>query len=632
MLPGPLAHDDSLAEPRAIWLLTAFLIVAIVLTFPHVAALRGSIAGDSGDSLLNLWIIRSVQRGLPLGWRALWSTQIFYPATNVLAYSDTLLPVAILHWPLRMLFGDAAGLNAIYLTSWVLSCWCTYKLASRVTDTWTTGCVAAAAYTYSAVRLVHHEHLQLVIGGALVPMTLLAAFRYLDRPAPARGAALGAAFTALALTASYDGALMIIVLVIVLGGSMLADRRTFGVHARALAAAALVVLACAWPVDAQYVRLQRRPEFRRGFDPVQAAHADDFLSTGPGNYLLSHAPVIASRSRPWSRGIENRLFPGFVALTFGFAGLVVLISSMLRTDRERLWPCEPEEKQIRGRASALVRGGGGAPPPVNSGVRRGRERELVLISLAGLACLILAFGDRVSLAGHDVTLPFALMRRFVPGFAGIRATARFTVGAQLALALLAAFGVDRLIYARSIAVRIVVPLALTVVVVAESAMTLAFVHVPTRADDGGVVEALRERAPGAVLELPIESSAAGPAWPYVEAPRQLEAIADGHPRVNGYSGFEPKNFVVRAAILNEFPSAGSLALAHTLGVRYIVLRTQLVGALSPAELTPQLAKDGVGLYAESTVRRLLSSMPKGAAARIDHRPGGFIIELAEDAR
>jgi ATP-binding cassette subfamily B protein len=31
---------------------------------------------------------------------------------------------------------------------------------------------------------------------------------------------------------------------------------------------------------------------------------------------------------------------------------------------ERLRPCEPEDKQIQGRASASVRGGGGAPPPV----------------------------------------------------------------------------------------------------------------------------------------------------------------------------------------------------------------------------------------------------------------------------
>ena len=31
-------------------------------------------------------------------------------------------------------------------------------------------------------------------------------------------------------------------------------------------------------------------------------------------------------------------------------------------------------------------------------------------------------------------------------------------------------------------------------------------------------------------------------WAYVEMPRQLEALRDDNPRINGYSGYQPPNF------------------------------------------------------------------------------------------
>jgi hypothetical protein len=100
----------------------------------------------------------------------------------------------------------------------------------RVTRTWGAAFVAALAYTYSTVRLVHHEHFQLVVGGALVPATLLAALRCLEAPSAKRGLVLGLAFTALALTATYDAALMAVMLAIVAGGWT--EQRAIGARRR----------------------------------------------------------------------------------------------------------------------------------------------------------------------------------------------------------------------------------------------------------------------------------------------------------------------------------------------------------------------------------------------------------------
>jgi hypothetical protein len=597
----PDAHADierapqpTRRDPPAAMLLGVFTVVAVALTFPDLSRFRTFVPGDSGDGLLNLWIIRSVQTGIPHGWNALWNAPIFSPAPNTLAYSDTMLPVAIVHWPLRLILGDVAAFNLISLGAWVLSSWCTYRLARRFVAHWGAAFVAAFAYTYAAVRLVHQLHFQLVIGGALVPLVLLLLLRLLDAPTSRRGIELGVAFAALTLSASYFGAMMAIVVAIVSGGWLLTLRR--GERRRSvvsLAAAAGVVAVLVLPIGVQYLRLQQHPEFRRGFDPVAAAHLDDFLAAGPTSYVLGHVPQIAPRSHTGLRSIENRLFPGMIALGFGVGGAVVLV----REARRR-------------------------------GLRRGRTRALMLVSVAGVTCLVLSFGDWFRVGGHRVFLPFVAFRHLVPGFAGIRAVSRLALAAELALVLCAAVGVDALLARWRGSTRVLVAVGLAGLVCAEAALGLYFVRVPTSRDDGGVDVALRARPNGVVVELPISGITRGVLWPFVEAPRQLLALRDGKPRVNGYSGFEPKGFDEETATLDTFPSPAALAEARRLGVRYVVLRTNLVGTLSPGGLTPTLAADGAGRYSDATARSMLDRLPPGVAREVVRLPGAYLVVLA----
>ncbi len=582
-------------DPPAALLLAVFTVVAIALTFPNLTRFRTFVPGDSGDGLLTLWLIRSVQIGIPHGWHSFWNAPIFYPAPNTFAYSETMLPVALVHWPLRLVFGDVAALNLISLGAWVLSSWCTYRLARRFVAHWGAAFVAAFAYTYAVVRLVHQLHFQLVIGGALVPLVLLLLLQLLDAPTYRRGIALGLSFAALVLTASYYGAMMAVVMAIVSGGWLLTlprgERRR---SVMSLAAAAGVIVVLVMPIGVQYLRLQQHPEFRRGFDPVAGAHLDDFLAAGPTSYLLGHVPQIAPRSHSGVRTIENRLFPGMIALGFGVVGVMVLV----REARHR-------------------------------GLRRGRMRALMLVSLGGLTCLVLSFGDWFRFRGHRVFLPFIVFRHFVPGFAGIRAVSRLALAAELALVLCAAVGVDALLARWRGRTPALVALVLAGLVCAEAALGLFFVRVPTSRDDGGVDLALRARPDGVVAELPISGITRGVLWPFVEAPRQLLALRDGNPRVNGYSGFVPKGFDEEAAKLNTFPSARALEQLRQLDVRYVVLRTSLVGTLTPGSLTPTVSADRAGLFTDATARAMLGRLPAGVARSIVRLPGGYLVELAK---
>jgi hypothetical protein len=241
---------------------------------------------------------------------------------------------------------------------------------------------------------------------------------------------------------------------------------------------------------------------------------------------------------------------------------------------------------------------------------------------------VLSFGDWFDLAGHRVPLPFAWLRHTVPGFAGIRATSRLSLGGELAVALFAAIGLDKLL--RRLQQRpklaLVATIALSATVIAETAMPLFFVSVPTTQNDGGIDRALHALPAG--VELPIESDTSGYAWPFVEAPRQLLAIHDGDARVNGYSGFQPPNFSARAALLNRFPAPDAITEAQHSGVRYIVLRTALVSTDLPADQLQHLNTDGIGRYTLAHAQTIIHNLPPNIAIHTERLPGGYLIQIA----
>ena len=585
-------REPSEREPAAVPILVMFLAIALLLAFPNLTKFHSDIAGNSGDSFLALWIMRSVQLALPHGWSAMWNLPIYHPAPTTLAYSDTLFPEALVHWVLRGLLGDAAAFNTIYLGSWVLSSWCSYRLARRFVSYWGAAVVAALVYTYSSARLVQQLHFQLVVGGAVLALTVLLLFRVIERPTPVRGAALGFTLACLTLTASYYGPMTGIVVVVVAVGWFVVRRPTVKRElAVAFGVAVLVATALVGPFAIKYLSIERDPHFRRAFEPARATQLSDLLAGGDRNYLLRHVPVLSDLAGP-GRNVEHRAFPGFVALAFGAIGIV----STVRTLRRR-------------------------------GIHAGRRWELTLVGIAGLLFLVLSFGDWFVFRGRHIPLPFTLFRNYVPGFAGVRALSRLVLPAQLALALFVAVGVQS-------ALRRIRPrwwpaatAALVLLVVAESAMAVQFVRLPTSSDDGGIEQALRGSPRGVVLELPIASSAQTVAWIYNEPSRQLLALGDGDPRVNGYSGFDPPGFATRVSVLNTFPSANALAEARKLGVRYVVLRTRLIGDIKPAAIAVRLEADGTARYDDATARRMIAEMPSGSETRVDALPGGYLVEL-----
>jgi hypothetical protein len=526
---------EHLRRDGAIVLL--FVVLTAIMVMPPVTAWNHAVTGDNGDSVLNLWIMDWVWHHAG-SWSELWRGQLFQPHTTSLAYSEALFPQSLLFGIFRAAtFGSsAAGFNAVLLVSWTASLWWTYRLLRRVCADDLAAIIGSVAWNFSAARLGHIWHFQLVTAGALVPLVILLTLRLLDKPTVGRGIALGLSLSALVLAASYYGLMMVVAIGFLVAATIVRDKGE-GLRSIALplVLAGAIVGVLVLPVWLQYAHLQRDPYFRRTPEAEFSTTARDLLVPASTTRILDDVPIIEHFS---ARNVERQMFPGFVTLALAPVGLVAFAR----------------------RRTALP-----------------RRSEIAILVLLGGLMLLLSAGDRGWLFGVDLPGPYRLLRALVPPFNGIRAPSRFGVLFELALCALAAVGiaflgtrVNRRWYAAGAAL-------LLVGVLAESAVNVPTVDTPNRREWSAVNVALAAKPDGLTLELPIMTSSDGVAWPFIEAPRQYLARIDDKPRVNGYSGFEPKTLEGWSDVLNTFPSDASVRLIHELGVRYVIVRTGLVG-------------------------------------------------------
>jgi hypothetical protein len=156
---------------------------------------------------------------------------------------------------------------------------------------------------------------------------------------------------------------------------------------------------------------------------------------------------------------------------------------------------------------------------------------------------------------------------------------------------------------------LVVAVSITALVI-ETRTLVPEVRPPDRHEWVAVNNLLRSRPQGLTVELPAVSGSGGFYWGYIEAPRMFLARRDGHPRMNGYSGFDPPGFERTAEIVNDFPSAQSVAWLRRVGVKYVIVRKGIVGNFE--DWQRELLVDGQPEIDYTAISELLVRRPKWA--------------------
>ena len=560
----------------------------MALTFPALTRIATHTPGDYGDAYFYQWLLRWDVHALLSSPLDVFDTNIFWPTQDTLVYSDTLLPVAPVAGALEAVFGRVVTFNLLYLGTWVGSLAAAYLLARRLIGDATASVLAAMIFTFSAVRLQHYVHFQLLFAG-LIPLAVWLLLRFLDQRAWRDALGLGVVVGASVLITAYSALVIAAAMAAMVGGWLVFVRFRPGPRlVSGLLLAAAVAAAIAGPAVWKYRAY--RDVLHRDYREAIAAKPGDLLAPALGSYLYGPLDRWATRT---NRDGEHRLFPGLAAVALGGVGAVSLW-------RRRRGDHEDHAEPDRGPP---------APPP--DGLRR---RELVLM-LAGSAVLfVLAFGKYQRVAGLRIPLPFAVLTELgVPGLDSLRALGRFMVLPMLGLGLLAGYGFVRLTRSRP-ALRGVAGVVVGAFLALEYATPINMARRLDARRFTAVNAALRDLPSGPVVELPM-ADGRSPLSPYVEPPRMVWSTIDWHPRVNGSSAYAPAGYQTTVDLLNglgDNPATRGAAMDR-LGefrVRYVVVRL--------APLSSALNAPGITHYDEDRAGQVVDALRPLATAVTRH--------------
>ena len=516
-------------RPRRGWrelaaVVAGFGALTVILTFPLAFHLGTVGRTDNADGQFSIWNVAWVARTLVVDPLHVFDANIFYPHRGTLAYSESNLGAGLLAIPVYWATGNPyAAHNFVFLLSFVLSATGAYYLVRYlVGDRWAAA-VAAICFAFCPYVFAHTPHIQLMMTAGL-PFSMLAFHRLADRPTPLRGVALGLTMVTQALFCGYYAvfvALMVGLSVLIIAGirGRWADARYW----TAVSVAAGVAVCVAVPLFAPYAGLQRATGFARSLDDARrwSANWQSYFASGSS----AHAWMLVNAR--WN----DVLFPGYVALGFGVAGLAV------------------------------------------GWIGRGRLRETSIVygALGVLACWS-SFGPGAGL----YTALFAT----VPVFSLLRAPSRFGLVVTLALSVLAGIAISAML--RKLSRPIFSFILLTVVLVVELRVPLAFPSVPLIEPAYRVLASLPR---GAVIELPVYSRR----FAFARTQYMLSSTVHWMPLVDAYSDYIPQDFADNAGALGGFPSAEAFAILERDRVRYAVFHLNLYNdAAARAELFGRL--------------------------------------------
>ena len=490
---------------------------AIFFTYPMAFRLSHLGRIDSTDGEFSVWNVAWVSRALVSPSARVLDANIFQPRTGTLAYSEANLGAGILGVPFYLVTGNGqATHNGAVLLGFVLSALAMYLLARRLTGSWGAAAVSAILFAYCPLVFARTPHIQLLMIWVL-PACLLALHVFVDRPSWPRAVGLGVSLAVAAIFCAYYGILG--GLIVGLGAIYYGVSRGHWAKWRywcLLVSAALLSGALVWPLFRHYRSIQDAG-FARKLEE-SASYAADWRA-----YLAS-----SSYAHEWMLPLlghwQEVLFPGFLAIVLGLAGLVIGLRSRALHE-EATPPACPARETAR------------------------------FYALVAAICAWSSFGPNAGL--------YAWLYHVIPVFSFLRAPGRFGIAVSLSLCVLAALAVRALLtrYHRRQAALVSGLLVLSIL----DLRTASPLREVPRPDPAYAILASLPRAQ--VIELPY--------WYRVDdfmkhSDYMYNSTYHWQGLVNGYSDFLPKDFVETVILLASFPNPEGFQLLYDKRARYAV--------------------------------------------------------------
>jgi hypothetical protein len=511
MLSGEPPEEGALSLRDGLVICLAYTVLTIALTYPQIARM-GDAVGPHYDSLFSVWRLSWIGHQLTSQPTALFDANIFHPESNTLAYSDAILLLGIFAAPALWLgCPPVVAYNSLILLSFVSAGASMHVFARSLGVGHLAAAFAGIAFAFQPYRFAHYSQLEL-LWTCWIPLALWALHRVYATGRVVHGVLLGVFVTAQVFTCLYYAIYLVTALAVV--AAALSARLTasaFVARLRIIALAALVAAACTTPYAIPYLRNR---------DVVGVRSADDVRRWSPTlrSYIIAQDghwlyPSPSGMVDP----VEAVLFPGLTVLALAGVGLFAR--------------------------------------------RPGATVYAVL--------LVLSFD--LSLGSNG--LSYRMFYEYLGPYRGLRVPARIFVIVSTALAVLAAFGMQRLAPSRSAFSRIartpVAPALLLLLIVELSSIPIHLASTPQVPI--ATYRWLARQPTGAVLEWPVaRASNLG----VTQAPRYMfYSTLHWQPLVNGYSGYHPGSHITLLDALRTLPDAESIRQLRQRGVRYVILHS-----------------------------------------------------------
>ena len=610
-----------------------YSVLSVILTWPLIFGLGSDVPGDLGDSLLNMWILGWGAEHVPrlltgsIGWSEFWNANIFHPEPLSLALSEHLFGQVLQILPVYWLTGNIIlSYNLLFISSFALSAFGTYLLVRDLTGDRRAAFIAGLVYGFLPYRIASVPHLQ-VMSSQWMPFALYGINRFVTTGSTR---ALVGGTAALVMQNWSCGYYLLYFAPFVplfamhrmwTAGTLGSSRTWAG-----LTAAAVGALVFTLPFLFPYQDAQRLFGLERPFGEVVQFSANVWSYITASENLTLWGKTLRFYDRP-----EGETFLGFMPWLLAIVALASLIAQ--RSPRDQTAP--PVSFAIKVITWILVVAvitqlvallsvvlfGGFEIGPISA-----RTPQRLLLQFAIALTLLLGVSPRsrveaVRLLRSPIGFAFAatilamwlslgpfpgaglerasgfglyrLLYDYVPGFNGVRVPARYAMIAGLFLAILAGYGVLRVLSrSASGGVHAAIVSVISVVILLEGAALPMEINrtwnmheatppaqVMTYANAPPVYQRIAALPAGtAITEFPFGDMAWELRYVYYSA-------AHWKPITNGYSGSFPPRYQERAARLQHIAKdpEGAWAALKESGTTHIVLHRNAFAKAADAD-------------------------------------------------
>jgi len=514
-------------------------LLTIILFLPFSLHLTDG-ALNTIDPLFYAWNLSHNADSFMGGIPAMLNTNIFYPLTNTIAYSDTLWAQSLLTNPIIWLtHNPLLAQNIAILISFPLSAIFFYLLAHYLTGNTLAAAIGGIFFAFSYPRLAQIGHLPMITSQWL-SLYILSLLKFLN-VGHRRNFILACLWYVLALTSSlYFGVLLVPATAVVLVADFLRNHELNLYKSRLAIILPLIIPFVILVTIAvfPYIRLKiEYPDIRRNLDDVTHLRASpvDYVSVLPTS-------LVASKILPKNTS-EHALFPTLTVLSLALIGIL----------------------------------------------RSKRKERFFIYTFLGIAFVsfILSLGNEQAFAMGNfstgsLTLPYTWLYNLSPLFQTIRVPARFSIFVILSLSALAAFGIDHLLRKKK---KALVYGAVILFFIEIWQVQTPFITIPPVPR---VYQWLMQQPEPMILaEMPVSLFYHG-----TKMENQLEKnytklhrtdtyaletyriyFSSFHKKrmINGYSGFLPDSYNKLAETMESFPSSYTIDVLQKIGVTHAVV-------------------------------------------------------------